>query len=248
MIALCSEHHRFADGGNYSTEYLRKAKNNPPITPPKVQLPWNVTSAFIMFGGNYFVAHKGKLFSFRVDGREVFAFRLMDNGYLSVNATVYNKYNELVCNIYENDILPRLPNLGDLMCSAQGNKIKIRSHAIEAYLYLKFDRTDENELLLLIRRKWPKAFLPSLIIDKTENVRRFIRSALDEDRLCPTITIRANVYSRNVPIKTLGKGISADFRPLGYDKIILTGLDAGEGAVQFVYSSTQIEKLSLGCA
>src|ERR1700733_6020005 len=97
MIALCSEHHNFADGGNYPTDYLRKLKEKPPIDPPKGQLPWNVTSAFISFGGNYFVTHKGKLFSFRVDGKNVFSFYLMENGYLAVNAAIYNRTNHLIC-------------------------------------------------------------------------------------------------------------------------------------------------------
>jgi hypothetical protein len=248
MIALCSEHHNFADGGNYPTDYLRKLKQKPPIDPPKGQLPWNVTSAFISFGGNYFVTHKGKLFSFRVDGKNVFSLCLMENGYLAVNAAIYNRTNNLICEIVENDIVPNLPSLGDLTCSTQGKKIEIRSKSNDAYLSLKLDRLDESTLLSSVRAKWPETFSYSLKTAKTERVRGFIRSTVDADNLCATITIRANVYSPHVPIETLGKGIVTDFRPLGYDRAILTGFDIGEAALRFVYSNTHQEKVWLGSA
>lgn len=248
MIALCAEHHNFADGGNYPTDYLRKPKENPRIDPPRGQLPWNVTSALIMFGGNYFVTHKGKLFSFRVDGKNVFSLCLMENGYLAVNAAIYSKLDTLVCEIVENDIVPNLPSLGDLMCSAQGKTIEIRSNTNEAYLSLKLDRENESTLLSSIKRKWPKTSPLHLKVRKTESVRGFIHNIVGTDKLCQTITIRANIYSPPVSVRTLGKGISADFRPLGLDKAILTGLDVGEGSFRVVYSNTQSEKLWLGSA
>ena len=49
-----------------------------------------------------------------------------------------------------------------------------------------------------------------------------------------------------VTIRTLAKGITADFRSLGYDKATLTGLDAGEGGIRFVYSNTQEEMIYIG--
>ena len=203
------------------------------------------TSAFISFGGNYFVTHKGKLFSFRVDGKNVFSFCLKENGYLGVNAGIYSRTNNLVCEIVGNDIVPNLPRLGDLTCSAQGKKIEIWSQSNDAYLSLKFDRIDESTLFSSIKTKWPKAFSLPLKFAKTERVRWFIRSTLDADNLCPTITIRANVYSPHVPIKTLGKGIVTDFRPLGYDRAIVMGFDIGELALRFVYDNQQ-EKVWLG--
>lgn len=246
MIALCSEHHNFADGGMYSADYLRKLKQSSSIEPPKGKLPWNAANAFISFGGNYCVTRQGRCFSFRVDGKNVFSLRLKEDGYLAVNASIFNSTNRLVCEIVENDILPNLSNLGDLRCSVQGKMVEIKSRTNEAYLSLKFDRIDENALLSTIRPKWPDTFSISFRALKTEEVRGFIRSILDEDKLCPVITIKSDVYSHSVPIKTLGNGISMDFRPLGYDRAIMTGYAIGEGAVRFVYSNRQEEKMWLG--
>jgi hypothetical protein len=85
-----------------------------------------------------------------------------------------------------------------------------------------------------------------LKIDKTEKVRQFIRSTLDGDGLCPVIKIRADIYAARVPIRTFGKGISADFRRIGYDRATLTGLDAGTGGIRFVYSNSQNEMIFIG--
>ena len=104
------------------------------------------------------VTHKGKLFSFRVDGRECVSVFLKENGYLGVNAAIYSRTNNLVCEIGENDIVPNLPRSGDLTCSAQGKKIEIRSQSNDAYLSLKFDRIDESTLFSSIKTKWPKRF------------------------------------------------------------------------------------------
>ena len=41
-------------------------------------------------------------------------------------------------------------------------------------------------------------------------------------------------------------GISIDFRPLGYDRAIMTGYTIGEGAIRFVYSNRQEEIMWLG--
>jgi hypothetical protein len=116
----------------------------------------------------------------------------------------------------------------------------------DALLFLKFERRQEGELLSTIRAKWPKTFTNALKIDKTEKVRGFIRSAMDDDMLCPVIKVRANIYAARVPIRTLRNGISADFRGLGFDKATLAGLDAGEGGIRFVYSNTQTEMIYVG--
>jgi hypothetical protein len=246
MIALCYRCHNFADGGNYTTQYLKDLKSNPPLTPPNGRLPWNAAKAFIMFGGNYFLTAEDKVFAFRVDGKEVFSLRPADSGYLSINASIHNAAGELMCQIEGNDILPNLAALGDLTCSAQGKEIVISSRANDTLLSLMYDRKEEGELLSVIESKWPKSFTAPLKIDKTNKVRGFIRSALDGDMLCPVIKIRANIYASAVPIRTLGKGISADFRRLGFDRATLTGLDAGAGGIRFVYSNTQKEMLYVG--
>jgi hypothetical protein len=201
MIALCHTHHDFADAGNYPAAYLHNLKVNPPDTPPDGRLPWSAERIFIMFGGNYFVTTPGKTFSFRVDGREVFALRPSDVGYLSINAAIYNSAGDLVCQIVENDIIANLAKLGDLICTAKGKEVTISSQPNDATLSLKYERKQESDLLPIITSQWPKTFSRSLKLDKTQKVRGFIKSALDSDMLCPVITIQqVNIKSATVPI------------------------------------------------
>jgi hypothetical protein len=240
MIALCAEHHNFADGGTYTVEYLRNLKEDRPQTPARGRLPWNSSKFFVMFGGNYFVTSRGKTFAFRVDGRHVFSLGETDEGYLSMNATIWNASGDLICEIIANDIIPALDTLGDLHCSAQGKEIEISSPANDASLKLRCDRVDEKKLIDGIRSKWPTSFTSAVKTDKTNKVREFIHSALDGEGVCPVIRIRADIRAATVPIRTLGKGITTDFRSLGYDKATLTGADAGEGAVRIVYGRKEM--------
>jgi hypothetical protein len=243
MIALCSECHKFADGGHYSTEQLRQLKSNPPITPPKGCLPWNAQNVVVMFGGNFFVAHKDYLFAFRVDGREVFSFCLMENGYLAINAQIYTRTNDLVCKIDQNDILLNMETTGDLMCTVQGKEIAISSLRNDARLHLRFERSDKDKFISSIRQKWPGCFSNQV---KAEAVRNYIEKSLDSDGLCPTLTILADIYSPNVPISTVGQGIILDFYKPIREKMTWTGQIVGEGAIRFNRADTQTELIHLG--
>jgi hypothetical protein len=245
MIALCTEHHNFADGGSDTKEYLRSLKLITQTVPVKGQLPWNVRRVFIAFGGNYFVTSSEKTFAFRVDGKEVFALRFSPNGYLSVNAAIFTAVGNLVCQIDANDILSNVDNLGDLVCSAQGKKISISSKENDAALSLRYERKSLKELMPQIRSSWPRDLTSAVRIDKNQKVQGFIERALDGDGLCPVIRIRADLHAAVVPIRTLAKGITADFRRLNYDNATLTGLDGGEGAFTIVYGNR--EMIFMGC-
>ena len=58
---------------------------------------------------------------------EVFAFCLMEKGYLAINAEIYTQTNDLVCKIDQNDILLNMATTGDFMCTVQGREIEISS-------------------------------------------------------------------------------------------------------------------------
>jgi hypothetical protein len=232
MIALCSEHHNFADGGNYSREQLSKMKADVPLAPPKGRLPWNATKVFVMFGGNYFVCHAAKLFACRIGGQEVFSLRRIEDDLLAIDAVIYDKAGDLICKIEQNDILPNLPTLGDLTCTAQGKVIEALSHSNDIRLALRFDRVEAKELIKRIAAKWPKTMSVPLKIDKTMNVRRFIDSAIDGDGLCPTIKVAMDMYSPHLSVRTLGKGLAIKFSGPWNEDVLMTGLDAGEGALR----------------
>ena len=94
------------------------------------------------------------------------------------------------------------------MCTVQGKEIEISSLRNDAHLHLRFERSDKDTFISSIRQKWPDCFLNQ---GKAEAVRNHIEKSLDSDGLCPTLTISADIYSPDVPIGTVGKGIILDF-------------------------------------
>jgi hypothetical protein len=210
-----------------------------PLTPPKGRLPWNSTKVFVMFGGNYFVCHAVKLFACRIGGQKVFSLRRSDDALLTIDAVIHDKAGNLICKIEQNDIIPNLPTLGDLTCTAQGKMMEVVSHSNDIRLALRFDRLEEKQLIKRIIVKWPKTMSVPLKIDKTRNVRKFISSAIDSDGLCPTIKVEMDMYSPHVSVRTLGKGVAVKFSGPWNEDVLMTGLDAGEGALRINLGALQ---------
>jgi hypothetical protein len=195
MIAVCPRCHGFCDGQNYTIEQLKELKFNPPDDPPRGSLPWRPTKVLVIFGGNYFLANKDSLFAFRVDSREVFAFSLMENGYLAISAEIYTPSNELICRIDQNDILPNMEEVGDLMCSVQGKEISVSGYN-QVRLKLRFSR-EAKAKLLAIAADWPKTLSDELRPGKTDVVNDYIDKCLDGEGMCPTIEISAEcIFSK----------------------------------------------------
>jgi hypothetical protein len=246
MIAVCPQCHSFCDGQNYSIDELKGLKSNPPKTPPRGSLPWNTKRVFVIFGGNYFVANKDSLFAFQVDRGEVFAFSLMENGYLAINAEIYTPSNELICRIDQNDILPKLEVVGDLMCSVQGKEITVSGYN-NVRLKLRFTRDAKAKLISAVTANWPRSFPAELRTMKTNGVSGYINECLDSDGMCPTLEISTDIYSPNVPITTLKKAIIANFRRPVQEKVRIEGQTIGQGAVRIVSSfQSEIELIHLG--
>ena len=240
MIALCSECHRFADGGHFTKQQLRQAKFTPSSDPPKGRLPWNPSDAFIIFGGNCFVTRKGKLFSFRITGINVFSLRLTDNSYLAINALIWDKLNNLVCGIEDNDIVPILGSIGDLECKAQAKEISIFSKTNDASIELKFDRFTIKELLSVTSKDMRHQGVASARVLVMQHIEDLAHSVVDSDHLIPTITIKMDIHGPGFEVRTDNKGIHLDMRQLGYDTAILTGKVVGEYCININYSNVEI--------
>jgi hypothetical protein len=240
MIALCLKHHAFADEGNYTKEELRKWKAGPHPTPPEGILPWNPSVAFIMFGGNYFITP----FCFRVAKTEVFSLRLSRNGYLSVNAAIWDKQGTLVCRIEDNDIIPYMDNLGDLDCTAKGKEMSVISKENDSRLYIRFDRKEPATFLSQISGNLRKATDPNADI-----LLSFIEGTMphyiDYDGMVPTLTLEVDILGPGFAIRTINKGVELDFRLPGLtEKVPLTGRYFVGGSLKF--NINESESIHLG--
>lgn len=233
IIALCSNCHRQADGGAYTKQYLHELKSKNISEPPLGSLPWHVNSALINFGGNFFIAQTSKVFSIRVAGQEVFSLRLDNNGYLKINACIWNSKNALVLRLEENDIISFIDNIGDLECTAQAKILSVISKENDARLLLQFDRSNPDTTIPDSSRLLPKSLLisaPDIASHIDKDLKRCSEIVIDADGLVPTIKMEIRIHGPGFKIDTLGEGIIFDMTGLGYDRAIMTGKFIGEHA------------------
>jgi hypothetical protein len=242
MIALCSTCHRHADGGAYTKEQLHQLKKKSPTEPPKGAVPWKTHSAFITWGGNYFLTNKSKVYLIRVAGQELFALRLDDSGYMSINVSIWDKNNKMVLKIERNDILTDMNHLGDLECTAQAKEIRVQSKQNDAHINLRFDRKHIDEILRTIPEfAFNREQYPGLPMTCGEYTGAEIIRLVDSDGLIPTIDISLKIHSQRFEVSTSNKGIRFDMRGLGYDAADFKGnLYNEDAALIFKFATKEI--------
>ena len=119
----------------------------------------------------------------------------MEIEYLAISAEIYTPSNELICRIDQNDILPNMEEVGDLMCSVQGKEISVSGYN-QVRLKLRFSR-EAKAKLLAIAADWPKTLSDELRPGKTDVVNDYIDKCLDGEGMCPTIEISAEcIFSK----------------------------------------------------
>ncbi len=238
IIALCSNCHRQADGGSFTKEQLHKLKNINTTEPPLGTLPWNVNGALIDFGGNYFVADTSKMFSLRVAQQEVFSLRLCSDGYLLINASIWNSKGEIVFQLEENDILTNIEKIDDLECTAQAKKLSVSSQKNDARLLLKFNRSKAGDVIPDYSKLTPIQKANNEINKMIDmDIKRRCATLIDSDGFVPSIIIEFKVHAPGFCVDTTAKGVVLDMTKLGYDRANLTGKFAGEHAIKFNYGN-----------
>jgi hypothetical protein len=234
IIALCSNCHRQADGGAFTKKYLHELKEKTISSPPIGSLPWHINCALVRFGGNLFIAQSSKLFSIRVVKQEVFSLLLDTNGYLKLNASIWNNKNALVLRLEDNDIVSYMDNIGDLECSAEAKMLSVISRENDAQLVLKFARSDPDQTIPNSTQLLPKTLLenaPALKSHIDNELRSRSQVVIDPEGLVPTIDIEIDISGPRFTIGTSEKGIILDMTQLGYDRAVLTGKFFGEHAL-----------------
>jgi hypothetical protein len=134
MIALCSAHHKKADGGSYTKEQLHQLKGNS-VQAEKVrgQFDWLRNDLLAVVGGNFF--HE-VLKIVVIDGREVVWFRRDDEGYLRLNIRMLS----LDCverALIKDNIWMNIGDPIELHSPPQGKELRIKYQNGD-YLNLKF--------------------------------------------------------------------------------------------------------------
>lgn len=178
--------------------------------------------------------------------------RIDKNGYLRLNASIWDSQNALVSRLIENDIVGYLENIGDLECTAQARKLSVVSKQNDARFSLEFSRANPDETIPNSSRLFPKTVLdkaPDLALRVDNDLKLRSGILIDADGLVPTIVMEIAVHGPGFKIDTTAKGIVLDLTELGYDRAVMTGKFVGEYAFKLNFGNEKTgysELLHLG--
>lgn len=143
MIALCTQHHKKADGNAYTNEQLHAFKTNK-VHSKRVQgnLDWLRRDLLSIVGGNLFYETP---IAVQIDGDNVVSFKRDSEGYQRLSISMLSVLPEERVIIEENS-WENIGNPLDLRAPPQGKELEVSYHNGD-YLYLKFNEiNDEIEL------------------------------------------------------------------------------------------------------
>ncbi len=134
MIALCTAHHKKADGGAYTKEQLRKYKGNKAQSEIiKGQFDWLRNDLLAFVGGNFYYE---TLKIIIIDGKDVIWFNRDENGYLRLSVRMLSILPRERA-VIEDNIWTNIGDPIDLQSPPQGKELRIEYENGD-YLYVKF--------------------------------------------------------------------------------------------------------------
>lgn len=134
MIALCTAHHKKADGGAFTAEQLREfKKNRVRAEAVRGQFDWLRNDLLAYVGGNFFYE---TLRILTIDGRDVVWFNRDEDGYLRLNIRMLSVIASERA-IIEDNAWENIGSPIDLQSPPQGKELKIEYENGD-YLYVKF--------------------------------------------------------------------------------------------------------------
>jgi hypothetical protein len=150
MIALCLQHHHFADAGGFSKDELRclKARNDSADS-VKANFPWAKTALLIRLAGCYSAGSSAVL---RVSNEPVISLTTGPNGLLSLSFVLKLPDGRIVASMIENAFRSDPATLHDLSCIAGGTRIKIWLAPRDIGLDLSFQRLTMDDLSNILGR------------------------------------------------------------------------------------------------
>ena len=123
MIALCRQHHDFADTGGFSNDELRSMKRKNHIAESvKAHFPWAKKAILIRLGGCY---SGGSSTILRVSGEPVISLTTGPNGLLLLSFVLKLPDGAIVASMIENAFQSDPSTLHDLSCTASATRIKV---------------------------------------------------------------------------------------------------------------------------
>jgi hypothetical protein len=141
MIALCTQHHKQADGGAYTNEQLHAMKNDSAHAEEvRGQFNWLRNDLLAVVGGNCYYETLKVL---QIDGHDVIWFARDENGYLRLNIEMLSVLPEERALIEEN-IWRNVGTPKDINSPPQGKELRI-DYRNGDHLFIKFLVIDSAE-------------------------------------------------------------------------------------------------------
>lgn len=144
MIALCGEHHGFADGGVYSTGQLRALKKSSPSPEDvKVHLPWAKKNFLVRAGGEYRANSHCVLL---LDDTPLIELTRDESGFLCLSFTLESQDGKQRVSVEENYLTFSEDRVFDFEISKNAKNVKIWDAKRSIGLELRFDRLTPAQL------------------------------------------------------------------------------------------------------
>ena len=150
MIALCRQHHDFADAGGFSNDELRslKTKDYSADSVNKANFPWAKRAMLIRLGGCYSGGSSAVL---RVSGDPVVSLTTGPSGLVFLSFTLKLPDGVIVASMIENAFQSDPLTVHDLSCNASATRIKVWFAPRDIGLDLSFQRLTVDELSVILQ-------------------------------------------------------------------------------------------------
>ena len=149
MIALCRQHHDFADAGGFSNDELRSLKTRDySADSVKANFPWAKMAMLIRLGGCYSGGSSAVL---RVSGDPVVSLTNGPSGLIFLSFSLKLPDGAIVASMIENAFQSDPLTLHDLSCTASATRIKVWFAPRDIGLDLSFQRLTVDELSRILQ-------------------------------------------------------------------------------------------------
>ncbi|HBO45040.1 MAG TPA: hypothetical protein DD670_14145 [Planctomycetaceae bacterium] len=149
MIALCRQHHDFADAGGFSKDELRSLKTRDySADSVRANFPWAKMGMLIRLGGCYSGGSSAVL---RISGDPVVSLTSGPSGLVFLSFTLRLPDGAIVASMIENAFQSDALTLHDLSCTASATRIKVWFAPRDIGLDLSFQRLTLDDLSRILQ-------------------------------------------------------------------------------------------------
>ena len=160
MIALCPEHHAFADGGHYTREQLRKWKKHPnSIDVVRYAIPWFWENFVYEIGTSYSDPNSILYLNRR---KLLQASRDDDKSPWKISIDLLNERGEVIAEIKDNFLIAPT-YFADIHISYRGNHLKLMDKFDENYLDISIRTIAKDSIKSYLERIYKIAYKDSRI-------------------------------------------------------------------------------------